>query len=82
MIDARITHHIAFIQKGQDSQADAEGHEASTEAARKGKNPSPEVVKWADTKAAALERQIAELNPLQVSTKDVEQICQKSLRRL
>ena len=76
--DAQITHHIVFIRKAKTVELTLKETERLLELARKGKNPCPEVVKWADKKVAAVEGQIAELKTLHKRLRDFRHICSTS----
>ena len=78
MFDAQIAHHIAFIQKAKTVGLTLKEMRRLVELARKGKNPCPEVVKWADSKAAEVEQQIAELKMLQERLSEFRHVCSTS----
>jgi len=78
MFDAQIAHHIAFIQKAKTVGLTLNEMRRLLELARKGKNPCPEVVKWTDKRAAAVERQIGELKALHKRLSDFRHTCSTS----
>ena len=78
VFDAKITHHIEFIQKAKTVGLTLKETKRLLELARKGKNPCPEVVKWADAKATTVEQQIQELETLQKRVAEFRQICSTS----
>jgi DNA-binding transcriptional MerR regulator len=78
MFDAQVAHHITFIQKAKTVGLTLKEMRRLLELARKGMNPCPEVVKWADNRAAAVERQIGELKTLHQRLSDFRQICSTS----
>ena len=78
LFDAQVTHQIEFIQKAKTVGLTLKETKRLLELARKGKNPCPEVVRWADDKAAAVERQIEELKMLQERLDEFRHICATS----
>ena len=56
MFDTQIAHRIAFIPKAKTVGLTLKEMRRLLELARKGKNPCPEVAKWTDKTAAAVER--------------------------
>ena len=75
MFDPQIARRIAFIQKAKTVGLTLKEMTRLLELARKGKNPCPEVVKWADSKAAEMEQQIAGLKTLQERLREFRHVC-------
>jgi DNA-binding transcriptional MerR regulator len=78
VFDPQVTHNIDFIQKSKTVGLTLKEAKRLVELARKGKNPCPEVVKWADEKATAVERQIQTLKALQKRLREFQHICSTS----
>jgi DNA-binding transcriptional MerR regulator len=78
VFDPQITQYIEFIQKAKTVGLTLKEAKRLMELARKGKNPCPQVVKWADEKALAVEQQIRTLKALQRRLNEFRRICSTS----
>ena len=65
VFDSQAAQYINFIQKAKTVGLTLKEVKRLMELARKGKNPCPQVVKWVDEKAVAVEEQIRILKALQ-----------------
>jgi hypothetical protein len=65
VFDPQITRYIEFIQRAKTVGLSLKEMKRLLELARKGKNPCPQVMKWADDKAIAVDQQIRTLRALQ-----------------
>ena len=75
VFDPQITQYIEFIQKAKTVGLTLKEAKRLMELARKGKNPCPQVVKWADEKAMAVEEQIRTLKALKKRLNEFRYIC-------
>jgi DNA-binding transcriptional MerR regulator len=78
VFDSRTAHYIDFIQKSKTVGLTLRETKGILELARKGKNPCPQVVKWVDEKAMAVEQQILTLKALQKRLSEFRHICSTS----
>ena len=78
VFDPQTAHYIDFIQKSKTVGLTLKEVRRLLELARKGKNPCPQVVKWADEKAITVEEQIRTLRALQKRLKDFRNTCSTS----
>ena len=78
VFDAKITHYIDFVQKAKTVGLTLKETKRLLELARRGKNPCPHVVKWADEKAIAVKQQIRALKVLQRRLSMFRRICATS----
>jgi MerR family Zn(II)-responsive transcriptional regulator of zntA len=78
VFDPQTTHYVDFIQKSKTVGLTLKEVKRVLELARKGKNPCPEVVKWVDEKAMAVEQQIQTLKALQKRLNEFRHICSTS----
>ena len=78
VFDSQITHYIDFILKAKTVGLTLKEAKRLLELAHEGRNPCPQVVKWVDEKATAVEQQIRTLKALQKRLSDFRHICSTS----
>src|SRR5580704_18512158 len=78
VFDPQATHYVDFIQKAKTVGLTLKEAKRLLELARNGKNPCPQVVKWIDEKAVAVERQIGTLTALQKRLNEFRRACTTS----
>ena len=78
VFDSQAAQHINFIQKAKTVGLTLKEVKRLMELARNGKNPCPQMVKWVDEKAAAVEEQIRTLKGLQKRLDEFRYICSTS----
>jgi hypothetical protein len=74
----QATHYVSFIQKSKTVGLTLKEIKWILELARKGENPCPQAMKWADAKAKAIDQQIRTLNALQERLGEFRRICSTS----